>query len=173
MHESVAPLSQIMELNTRLFLNCLCDLDDSVTQKRPNEETNNIAFVALHLLDARYYLCDQVGAPVSNQLKDELASYNSFEDISEFPPLESVRSAWQQAGETLSAGLGKLSETDIAKTISDSFPIEDHTLLGGIAFLLQHESYHIGQLAFMRKFFGYGATSYDESVPIKNGDEGT
>jgi len=162
MHDSISLLYQILKLNTRLFLNCLCDVDDSVAQKRLNERTNNMAIVALHLLDARYYLCKHLGVPVNSPLKDELARYDSFEDIKEFPAMDKVRSAWSKVSETLMDGFGKLSDVDISKPISDSFPIDDHTLLGGVAFLLQHESYHIGQLAFLRKFFGYGAMSYRE-----------
>ena len=41
------------------------------------------------------------------------------------------------------------------------FSIADATLLGGIAFLTQHDSYHIGQLALLRKHWGLGAMSYD------------
>ena len=33
------------------------------------------------------------------------------------------------------------------------FPIESKTILGAIAFLALHESYHMGQLAYVRRFF--------------------
>ena len=33
-------------------------------------------------------------------------------------------------------------------------------VLGAVAFLLQHDSYHVGQLALLRKHFGLGAMRY-------------
>jgi len=40
------------------------------------------------------------------------------------------------------------------------FPIDDSTSLGLITFLAQHEFYHIGQLAFLRRQLGHAAMSY-------------
>jgi membrane associated rhomboid family serine protease len=34
-------------------------------------------------------------------------------------------------------------------------------ILGGLFFLVQHESYHIGQMAILRKGLGYNAMSYE------------
>jgi hypothetical protein len=40
------------------------------------------------------------------------------------------------------------------------FPIGDATVLGLIAFMVQHDSYHIGQLALLRKHYGLPAMRY-------------
>jgi uncharacterized damage-inducible protein DinB len=42
------------------------------------------------------------------------------------------------------------------------FPISDPSVLGMTAFLVQHESYHIGQMAFLRKQLGLEAMAYGE-----------
>ena len=44
--------------------------------------------------------------------------------------------------------------------ISQRFPIADPTLRGALDFLLHHEAYHIGQMAFLRRCFGLPAMSY-------------
>ena len=51
----VAPHHAVLRLNTRLFLNCMEGVDDAVAARRPGPETNGMGFLALHLLDARYY----------------------------------------------------------------------------------------------------------------------
>jgi hypothetical protein len=38
--------------------------------------------------------------------------------------------------------------------------VGDRTLLGALAFLAQHESYHVGQLALLRKYAGLPAMRY-------------
>jgi hypothetical protein len=40
------------------------------------------------------------------------------------------------------------------------FPGVDRTRLGALTFLTQHDSYHIGQLALLRKHAGLAAMSY-------------
>jgi hypothetical protein len=40
------------------------------------------------------------------------------------------------------------------------FPIEDASRLGLLAFLVQHDSYHIGQLSWLRKYAGLPAMKY-------------
>ena len=49
------------------------------------------------------------------------------------------------------------------------FPLEDTTELGLIAFLTQHDSYHIGQLAFLRRQLGKPAMVYTRGVRLDKG----
>jgi hypothetical protein len=55
MNATLAPLRRTLDLNTRLFLNALDGVDDKLATTRPNASTNHIAFVACHLVEARYY----------------------------------------------------------------------------------------------------------------------
>ena len=70
MLSEIAPLRAILELNTRLFLNSLDGVSDEVATRRPNRETNHIAFLACHVLDARYYLAGYLGREARNPFKD-------------------------------------------------------------------------------------------------------
>ena len=56
MHPSVLPLARTLDMNTRLFLKCLDGVDDTMALERPKEGTNHVAFLALHMLDARYFI---------------------------------------------------------------------------------------------------------------------
>jgi uncharacterized damage-inducible protein DinB len=40
------------------------------------------------------------------------------------------------------------------------FPIEGDTLLSVLAFFAQHDSYHVGQLALLRRQFGLAPMAY-------------
>lgn len=42
----------------------------------------------------------------------------------------------------------------------------DSTRLGLIAFLAQHDSYHLGQIAFLRRQFGKAAMSYARGAQL-------
>ncbi len=112
-----------------------------------------MAFIACHLLDARHYLAEYTGRATEKPFKEVLEGAKGIEDISEFPTLIEIRSEWKQIAEILSEHLSRLDDETLTKDSSQRFPIEDPTLLGGITFLLEHESHHIGQLAFLRRYF--------------------
>jgi uncharacterized damage-inducible protein DinB len=44
------------------------------------------------------------------------------------------------------------------------FPLGDSTELGLLTFLVQHDSYHIGQMGFLRRQLGKPAMSYARGV---------
>ncbi len=60
----------------------------------------------------------------------------------------------------LSGRFVEISEGELREPCAQQFPIEDRTLLGGVAFLLQHEAFHLGQLAFLRKALGLNPMRY-------------
>ncbi|MEE9180602.1 MAG: DinB family protein [Vicinamibacteria bacterium] len=160
MNDALVPLVRTLDLNTRLFLNALDGVDDKIATSRPNESTNHIAFVACHLVDARHYLGNAVGRESISPFK-ELEGARGIDDIEKFPTVDEIRSAWTNIAKTLSHHLTTLSDSDLEKELERPFPIEGgKTILAAITFLLQHDSFHIGQLAFVRRFFGLEALKY-------------
>ncbi|UCF18753.1 MAG: DinB family protein [Gemmatimonadota bacterium] len=160
MHAGVAPLYEIFKLNTRLFLNCLRDVDDENARQRAGA-ANNMAFIALHLLDARCYLARTLGIEYRMPYADMLDSVSNIDEVEQYPPLKGVRDSWRLVSDLLVDRLAALDAADVARVAPLEFPVDDGTLLGGIAFLVQHESSHIGQLAFLRRYLGLAAMSYD------------
>jgi uncharacterized damage-inducible protein DinB len=90
-----------------------------------------------------------------------LANAKGIDEVKKYPPLEEVRAAWKEVGERLSMHLADLSDDDLEKPAPFAFPIEGGgSLLGCLAFLVQHDSYHLGQVAFLRRYLGLEAMSY-------------
>lgn len=157
---AVRRLSAAAELNRRLYLNCLDAVSDEAAARRPNELVNSLGFIACHLLDARHYLARFLGLVLSNPLDDILADVQSIADVRELPRLASLRHEWSRVSVEVHACLSGLSAADLANPSPQRFPIPDATFGGAIEFQLHHESYHIGQLALLRKFYGYPAMTY-------------
>lgn len=152
--------SMNLTLNTRLLKNCLAGVDDQAAQMRINERTNHIAFIVCHLLDARCFLAGYLGVTAENPFKELLEGARGIDDMKEFPSLEQIVLAWQSVAEVLENRFTSITSAELKAQSSQAFPVEDQTVLSGIAFLLQHESFHIGQLALLRKHFGFGSMSY-------------
>ena len=160
MHPLMAAHEKTLLLNTRLFENCLDGVDDATACRRPNEHTNHMAFLACHLVDGRYFLAKLLGSVAVCPFAAQLQGVRSVEQLREVPSLADVRAAWAVSTAILSEHFGELGEDELRQSTPQEFPIEDRTVLGAVAFLLQHEAFHIGQLAFLRKLFGLGAMRY-------------
>ena len=160
MNDALEPLVRTLDLNTRLFLNAFEGVDDRIATSRPNESTNHMAFVACHLVEARHYLGNAVGHESESPFK-ELEGARGIDDIEKFPTVEEIRSAWTKISEPLSHQLASLGDSDLRREVERPFPIEGgKTILAAITFLLEHDSFHIGQLAFLRRYFGLDALRY-------------
>ena len=161
MHTSVTPLKSTLDLNTRLYLNCLDGVTDEMATKRPNGQTNHMAFLAVHVLDARYYLAKGAGLDIECPFKDALEGARGLDDIEDYPSLDAVRDAWKDVSARLSSRLEALTDADLNGKAPYDFPIDGgETILGMLAFLTQHDSYHVGQLAILRRYLGLDAMSY-------------
>jgi uncharacterized damage-inducible protein DinB len=159
MDAAVAPLAAIFELNSDLLLNCLADLSDAEAQARPSGCGNSILFLATHLADTRHVLAERLGSPLSNPLARYLAEARGIDDIRSWPTLAEFRNAWIAISRHLGLGPGSLSGTDATQAVTHRLSL-DGTQLGLIAFLAQHDSYHVGQVAFLRRQLGKPAMSY-------------
>ena len=86
---------------TKLYLNCLEDLPEEAGGVRAGHETNTIAFVALHLLDVRYFLAGYVGLDVDNPYAETLEGARGIDDVTSFPPLRELVARWREVSESV------------------------------------------------------------------------
>jgi uncharacterized damage-inducible protein DinB len=160
MDPRIAPLTQILRLNTRLFRNCLEGIGDEQAAVRPSASTNSTAYVAAHVADARFYLLKLLGAEQPNPLAAYLAGAKSIDDVKKSPPLAEVQQAWTLASHALRDRLETITSAELDATVKTRFPVPDQTMLAVLTFLVQHDSYHIGQLSLLRKHAGLPAMQY-------------
>jgi uncharacterized damage-inducible protein DinB len=160
MEPQLASLAAILDLNTDLLLNTLDGLGNDDGQARLPGGGNSLAFLAAHLTDTRHFLAERIGHPVANPVAPYLAGARTIDDITEWPSLAELRDAWCAVSAHLHSTLARMSAADLAQANFDRFPLADGTRLGMIAFLVQHDSYHVGQMAFLRRQLGKSAMTY-------------
>jgi uncharacterized damage-inducible protein DinB len=156
----VGALASVLRLNTRLFLNCLEGVSDEKAVERPNPLTNNLAFLGCHLVDSRHFLAAQLGLNEVNPFAKQLERVQSIEQVESFPSLAAIRSAWRAIAPVLEECVAGLTQTELRAASRARFPVDDPSISGMVAFLIQHESYHVGQMALIRKHYGYPAMKY-------------
>lgn len=159
MDPRVVALADILRLNTKLFRNCLDGLTDEQAVVRPSATTNSAAFIAGHVADARFFLLKVLGDERSSPLAPYLENARGIDDVARCPPLAETRAAWTAASHAIRDRLEVLTAADLDAGVSMRFPGQQ-TVLGILTFLVQHDSYHVGQLAFLRKYAGLPAMRY-------------
>jgi uncharacterized damage-inducible protein DinB len=165
MDPRVFPLAEIYRLNTRLVHNCLDGLTEEQGRARPVAAANSAAFIAAHVADTRFAIVAWLGAPLENPLSATLADARGIDDIAELPTLAEIRAAWDVVSGALEGRLALLSAEELDAPSPQRFPAGGPTLLGALSFLAQHDSYHVGQLALLRKAAGLPAMRYSARPP--------
>jgi uncharacterized damage-inducible protein DinB len=151
-------LSDILRLNTKLFRNCLEGMTEEQAQKRPSPSGNNAAFVALHLADSRFFLLRALGADLPNPLAPFVDGVRTLADVTVWPSLDEIRSAWTTASRALRERLEGITAAEL-----DGPPVlkaPGESTFGALLFMVQHDCYHVGQLSLLRSQAGLPAMSY-------------
>jgi len=161
MNPTLVPLKRTLDLNTRLLLNALDGFSEQEALARPGGSTNHAAFLACHLVDARHYLARTLGVESEYPFAEQLRDARGLEDVEVFPPLDEIREAWTAISARLTEHLASVDADRLGDPVEHAFPIEGgDTLLGCLVFLVQHDGYHLGQIALLRRFVGLPAMSY-------------
>jgi uncharacterized damage-inducible protein DinB len=160
MNKLTAPHIITVGLNTRLITNCFNGVNDELANKRINEHANPMAFICLHALEARYFLSRTLGTKVLNPYKELTKDAKVYEDLKEIPPVKEMLNYWQETGDLLLEILENIDESKLQEKVRFQFPIEDDTKFGTLTFMVQHETYHIGQLGILRRALGLPAMKY-------------
>jgi uncharacterized damage-inducible protein DinB len=160
MDARLTPLVTILGLNTDLLLNALDGLSESEAQHRLPGGGNSVAFLAAHLTDSRHFLASRLGHSLPNPLSRYLADAKSIDEIRSWATLDQVRAAWISISTHLLTVLESVDSEQLDQANAHRFPCDDATVLGMVTFLTQHDSYHIGQVGFVRRQLGKPAISY-------------
>jgi hypothetical protein len=103
-----------------------------------------------------------LGKPaVKNPYEGLFENFRPFDVTVNYGSLAQAKIEWQNATELLNEGLASVTEEHLAADCPLKSPIGDFTFAGTIAFLAQHESYDIGQIAFLKKYLTKEAMSYN------------
>src|ERR1043166_7888178 len=160
MDPRVVPLAETLRLNTRRSRTCRAGLTDEQARARPSAAANSAAFVAAHVADSRFFLLKMLGAARPCPLGGDPGGRKAIGETTEWPSRAQVQEAWTEAAHALRDRLAAMTPADLDARADSGFPIEDQSVLGVLTFLVQHDSYHVGQLSLLRKIAGLPAMSY-------------
>ena len=153
--------SLILNMNSRLFLNALAGVTDEAANHRLSDHNNPLIWIATHTVWARYNMAALLGKPAENPYSGMFENFKAYDAAMNLPTLASMKDEWNKATELLNEGLSTAPDQHLDADAPFKNPTGDSSIGGTIAFLAQHESYDIGQMAFLKKYHTKEAMSYN------------
>jgi uncharacterized damage-inducible protein DinB len=97
-----------------------------------------------------------LGAPWSRPWLPLFARGAKLLEPSEYPTTEEVLAAWSEVKASLSSAMEGATEEALAAPGPEKIPSLDGKMSGLVGFLAFHETYHVGQAAYLRRYLGHG-----------------
>jgi len=161
MEKSIYHLQGIFNLNERLFYNTLAGVTEEQAKERLTDHNNPVSWIAAHTVFSRYLMLVFLGKPVANPYQDLFENFRAYNVTLDYPSLAEIKNEWQKVSGLLKDAIQSVSEEHLAADSPIKSPIGDFTNAGTLAFLAEHESYDVGQLAFLKKYYTKEAMSYN------------
>jgi uncharacterized damage-inducible protein DinB len=141
--------------NEGLFKKALGGLSAEQLAYRPTENNTPIIWIAGHIAQTRAFVLKLMGEDFDTGWGDLFGRGAVLKDASAYPPVEEIQGTMDKVSERLQAKIASLGEEDCARPATGPNLPNATSLIEQVAFLALHESYHVGQLAYIRKSLGF------------------
>jgi len=144
----------ILEINTFLFLNSLEGISEEQSILQISTQTNNIKWIAAHIIWIRYLMSSFMGnPPEKNPYEGIFDNYKPINVSDDFKSLREIKEEWEKSTKLLENSFSMIESDFWEKDSAINVPIQigksNASLFSALA---QHESAHIGQMAFLKKY---------------------
>lgn len=153
---SVVHAAEDYRFNNKFVLNTVKELSPEEWMKRPNDASNHIAWIVGHLIWTRKRVLARLGTEWSAPWLELFARGTKVEDQGAYPSSGALMDAWSEVGGLLAGALEHASEESLAIRVTPPAPpTTDGKVSGLIRFLAWHETYHVGQICYVRGLLGH------------------
>jgi uncharacterized damage-inducible protein DinB len=124
--------------------------------EQPGADSNHLAWIVGHAVVHRALAAKILGSEWSAPWEGLFARGAKRVSPEQYPDAEELQRAWREVSERLNAALPKASGDKLSAPVPEGKPSLDGTVGGTIALLCFHETFHVGQMSYLRKWLGYG-----------------
>jgi uncharacterized damage-inducible protein DinB len=152
---AIGSIPLIFTLNDGLMTRALDGLSDEECSRPLTDRTNSLLWILSHAVDTRAFMLRQLGDPYDTGWGALFARGAALDPNASYPSREQVTRAQHEVSERLRARLASLDEATLATPATDLNLPGAKTVADVIAFFALHDSYHVGQMALVRKGLGH------------------
>jgi hypothetical protein len=155
MNAALLPVVDLFRLSTNVFVRALNGLPAEALMVRPSDHSNPLLWMAGHATLFRARLIGLLGGPRETPWGPLFDTGAKVDLSAPYPPVGEIIAVWQELAAQLNQRCGLLTVEALAAPPNARVPTEDGTLHGALAYFAFHEAYHVGQMAYVRKWLGY------------------
>jgi hypothetical protein len=123
--------------------------------RRPGEKSNHLSWVVGHIIWARAAVAGMLGSPFSKPWFPLVARGSKIADAAEYPSSAELSLALQEVTALLNTAMENASEEALSVPAPGRTPSADGKLSGTVSFLAWHDTFHVGQAAYLRCWLGH------------------
>jgi len=148
-------IAGIFNTNTGLFKKTIDGVPTEKLLARPGEDSNHLLWIAAHVVVHRAKVLKLLGEEWSRPWEGLFARGAKLTADEQYPRMEEIVQAWDELSGKLAPSLANASSEALGVAVPKGVTL-DGKVSGQIAFLALHETYHVGQMAYLRKWLGCG-----------------
>ncbi|MEO8583808.1 MAG: DinB family protein [Flavitalea sp.] len=149
------------DLHTRLFENVIDGLTEKDAQNRLNTRANHIAWIAGSIVHERFELANALNIPIMQTSGDLFENQKGIQDKMNYPSLKEYKHDWKHITPVLREALVNITTSELESRDQYQMPGENLTFFEAMAFIIDRESYCIGQIGLYRRLLGYEPMKYE------------
>jgi hypothetical protein len=156
---SADSVALIFKLNNGLVTRVLDGLSDEDVWRRPADAANPIGWLIGHVAVTRGSLLAELGHPFDLGLGQGFTRGDALQDPSAYPSRGVIESGWTATHARMREAFAALTDSRLAEP-SQGKPLPGAKTMGDrLAFFAFHESYHVGQMAYVRRLLGHSGVA--------------
>lgn len=150
----IAPIAWTFLLNDNLAFRALEGLTQEELWRSPTDRNNAMLWVAGHLVQTRAMILGLLGEPVDTGWRDLFERGAKVCDAKDYPERNEIELVMRDVASRIQTKLASLEDEYLAGPATMELP-NATTMADQLAFFALHDSYHVGQMAYIRKSLGY------------------
>ena len=150
----IAPIAITFSINDDLASRALKGLTHEELWRSPTEHNNAMLWVAGHLVQTRALVLAQLGEQFDTGWGELFERGAQVGDADQYPGRDEIERVMKEVTSRLQLKLASLDGEYLARPATIELP-HAKTMADQLAFFALHDTYHIGQMAYIRKSLGY------------------
>jgi len=151
----IAAAAENYRFNSGFLERMAGDLSPEEWLRRPDAKCNHIAWIVGHVTWTRKMILARLGVEWSQPWLGLFARGAKCEDDAAYPSQAAMLDAWRETAVVLERALDSVSVDALAQPVTNGPPSADGKVSGVVNFLAIHETYHIGQVSYLRAWLGH------------------
>jgi len=144
----------IFNRNQEMLAKAIAGLTAEQWTARPLGTCNSALWLLGHMVWARSRALKLLGFTWTKPWLDLFARGSKPAETQQYPAVEELLDGWQDLCTTFPATLEEIPQDVLSAPVQQPSPSFDGTVGGMVSFLAMHESYHVGQLVYVRRILG-------------------